>query len=403
MRHFGHLAEAERERLFARPPEEVRRDDAPDRLAVALGATLYTPATHPALAASLERCAQRGVLSTVLCLEDAVADHDVPAAEANLVAALHEHVRSAARTGGCDGRRGPLLFVRVRSADQVSRVVDALGADVAALTGVVLPKVTAATAESMLDAVAQAGASAGHRLLAMPVLESAPVMHAETRPAELAALAAVLAQRRAEVLAVRLGTTDLAGLYALRRPRGLTVYDVAVLAHLIADVVNVLGRADGSRFVVTGPVWEHFGGAGEAHAAFVREVGLDLANGLLGKTVIHPGQAAVVHGASVVGHEDFVDACDVLAMGAAGGVAASRARASMNEARPHGAWARAVMARAAVFGVARPGVGAGDLADAASRAAAGAGTTGAAGVAGTGAGAGAGVVAGAGAAVGAGP
>ena len=371
MRHFGHLAETERERLFACPPEEVRRDDAPDRLAVALGATLYTPATHPNLAASLERCAQRGVLSTVLCLEDAVADRDVPAAEANLVTALHEHVaRSSAGDGGCAGSRGPLVFVRARSADQVARVVDALGADVAALTGVVLPKVTAATAEPMLDAVARAGARAGHRLLAMPVLESAPVMHVETRPAELAGLAAVLARRRADVLAVRLGTTDLAGLYGLRRPRGLTAYDVAVLAHLIADVVNVLGRADGTGFVVSGPVWEHFGG----DDAFGREVVLDLANGLLGKTVIHPGQAAVVHGAAVVGHEDFVDACDVLAMAAAGGgVAASRARASMNEARPHGAWARTVLARAAVFGVARPGVTAGDLADAASLAAAGAG------------------------------
>ena len=373
MRHFGHLAEAERERLFSLVPEEVRRDDAPERLALALGATLYTPATHPGLAVSLERCARRGVLSTVLCLEDAVADHDLPAAEANLVAALHEHVarRSLAEDerGPCAGG-DPLVFVRVRSVDQVSRVVDALGADVAALTGLVLPKVTAATVTPMLDAVAVAGARAGHRLLSMPVLESAPVMHAETRPAELAALAAVLDERRAEVLAVRLGTTDLAGLYGLRRPRGLTVYDVAVLAHLIADVVNVLGRADGSGFVVTGPVWEHFGG----DDAFAREVGLDLANGLSGKTVIHPGQAAVVHGAAVVAHEDFVDACDVLAMASAGGgVAASRARASMNEARPHGAWARAVLARASVFGVAHPGVGAGDLADAASLAAAGLG------------------------------
>lgn len=369
MRHFGHLADAEREALFAVAPGTVRRGDPASRLALALGATLYTPATHPDLTGSLRRCAGRGVVSTVLCLEDSVADHQVPAAEANLVAALRSHAAGGSGAASAD-EDGPLVFVRVRCAEQVARVVDALGDDARVLTGFVLPKVTAATAEPMLDAVAQASRGVGHRLLAMPVLESAPVMHAETRAAELGALARTFAERRDDVLAVRLGTTDLAGLYGLRRPRGLTVYDVALLAHLIADVVNVLGRSDGSGFVVTGPVWEHFGGAA-AHDALVREVGLDLANGLLGKTVIHPRQAAVVHAAAVVSHEDLADARDVVALGAAGGgVGASRTGTSMNEARPHGAWARAVLARADVFGVARAGVTATDLAAAAASAAA---------------------------------
>lgn len=374
MRHFDHLAEAQREALFAVAPGTVRRSDGPARLALALGATLYTPATHPDLTASLRRCAGRGVVSTVLCLEDAVADHQVPAAEANLAAALRSHAAEGSGAGAGAGgapadEAGPLVFVRVRCAEQVARVADALGDDARVLTGFVLPKITAATAEPMLDAVAQASRSVGHRLLAMPVLESAPVMHAETRAAELGSLARIFADRRGEVLAVRLGTTDLAGLYGLRRPRGLTVYDVALLSHLIADVVNVLGRADGSGFVVTGPVWEHFGGG--AHDALVREVGLDLANGLLGKTVIHPRQAAVVHAASVVSHEDLADARDVVALGASGGgVGASRVGASMNEARPHAAWARGVLARADVFGVARAGVTPTDLAAAAASAAA---------------------------------
>lgn len=376
MRHFSHLAEAERGALFAVAPGTVRRSDVPARLALALGATLYTPATHPDLTGSLRRCALRGVVSTVLCLEDAVADHQVPAAEENLVAALRSHAAEGSRSGvetGTGGapadEEGPLVFVRVRCAEQVARVVDALGGDARVLTGFVLPKVTAATAEPMLDAVARSSRSVGHRLLAMPVLESAPVMHAETRPAELAALARIFAERRDDVLAVRLGTTDLAGLYGLRRPRGLTVYDVALLSDLIGDVVNVLGRADGSGFVVTGPVWERFGGS-VAHDALVREVGLDLANGLLGKTVIHPRQAAVVHAAAVVSHDDLADARDVVALEAAGGgVGASRAGASMNEARPHGAWARAVLARADVFGVARAGVTPTDLAASAEAAA----------------------------------
>lgn len=63
------------------------------------------------------------------------------------------------------------------------------------------------------------------------------------------------------MLAVRLGATDLCAAYGLRRPRDLTVYDLHLIADVIADVVNVLGRADDTGFVVSGPVWEYFSGA----------------------------------------------------------------------------------------------------------------------------------------------
>ena len=55
MRHFAYLTDAERARLFHVPPQAFTRDDDTDRLAVALGASLYSPATRPSLAKDLLR------------------------------------------------------------------------------------------------------------------------------------------------------------------------------------------------------------------------------------------------------------------------------------------------------------------------------------------------------------
>jgi len=150
------------------------------------------------------------------------------------------------------------------------------------------------------------------------------------------------------------------------------------VANAIADVVNMLGRADGTGFTVTGPVWEYFTGGERLfkprlrssvfaeHGAqelrhslllhdldgLIREVQLDKANGLVGKTVIHPSHVAAVHALSVVTHEEFADANVVLSAASPGGVVRSEYGNKMNEVNPHRLWARKVLLRAHCFGVA---------------------------------------------------
>ncbi|MBW8483476.1 HpcH/HpaI aldolase/citrate lyase family protein [Actinomadura parmotrematis] len=369
MRHFDHIDTALRKHLFFRHPRGFDRHDDPAVLAVALGATLYTPAIRPRLADDVAKAAARGVTSLVVCLEDAVADADLPAAEANAVAQLrllHER-----------GGPAPLLFVRVRAPEQVGDLVERLGDAAALLTGFVLPKFTGASGGPFLDAVAAAADRTGLRLLAMPVIESREAVHTETRADLLREVALLLAKHRERILAVRIGATDMSSAYGLRRPPDLTIYDIGPVAGVIADVVNVLGRADGTGHVVTGPVWEYFS-AGErmfkpqlrqtpfeAQQAvplrsrligtdldgLIREVHLDKANGLTGKTVIHPSHVAAVHALSVVTHEEYCDAADILGVAGGGAMASSYAN-KMNEAKPHRAWAERLMLRAHVFGVA---------------------------------------------------
>jgi citrate lyase beta subunit len=378
MRHFGHLASELRGELFHREPQEFTADSPAGTLAVALGATLYSPATRPHLAQDVLKQAALGVVSMVLCLEDSIDDRDVAAGEANIV---RQFAELAARPGVESAL--PLLFIRVRTPAQITDLVARLGDTARLLSGFVLPKFTEETGVPFLEALTNAEAASGRRLFAMPVLESPELLHLESRVETLYGVFRTVDKYRERVLALRLGVTDFCSSYGLRRAPAMTAYDVQIVASVIADVVNVLGRADGSGFTVTGPVWEYFRHhermfkpqlrqspfTPEAEDlrdslirhdldGLLREIELDRANGLQGKTCIHPSHVPVVNALSVVTHEEYCDAADILQEGrSGGGVLRSAYTNKMNEVKPHRAWAERTMRRAEVFGVAREEVG----------------------------------------------
>ncbi|GAA2911652.1 HpcH/HpaI aldolase/citrate lyase family protein [Streptomyces mexicanus] len=384
MRHFGHLSPEVRQRLFHQEPAEFTADSPARLLSAALGATLYSPATRPHLADDILKQAARGVVSMVLCLEDSIGDADVAYGEENLVAQFTD-LAARARTGeGGESADVPLLFVRVRVPGQITDLVRRLGPAVRLLSGFVLPKFTGERGLPFLEAVQEAEAVAGRRLFAMPVLESPELLYRESRVETLEGIYRAVDKYRDRVLALRLGVTDFCSSYGLRRSPDMTAYDVQVVASVIADVVNMLGRADGTGFTVTGPVWEYFGKRTrmfkpqlrqspfvqvqaaelrerlieEAMDGLLREISLDQANGLLGKTCIHPSHVLPVHALSVVSHEEFSDAVDILRPErCGGGVLRSAYTNKMNEVKPHRAWAERTLLRAEVFGVARQDVG----------------------------------------------
>ncbi|MFI0989724.1 HpcH/HpaI aldolase/citrate lyase family protein [Streptomyces exfoliatus] len=405
MRHFGHIPSATRAGLFHREPAEFTADSPARTLAVALGATLYSPATRPRLADDVRKQAARGVVSMVLCLEDSISDADVEDGEANLVRQFADLAAGTvtdadtATAPGADSATGttpdagaatdvPLLFIRVREPRQITDLVTRLGESVRLLSGFVLPKFTETRGRAFLEALTQAERTSGRRLFAMPVLESPELLHLETRAETLAGIASITDKYRDQVLALRLGVTDFCSAYGLRRSPDMTAYDVKIVANVIADVVNVLGRSDGTGFTVTGPVWEYFrpgermfkpqlrrspfleGRAEDLRTALIehdldgllREIELDRANGLLGKTCIHPTHVVPVHALSVVSHEEWSDAQDILRPEqCGGGVLRSAYTNKMNEVKPHRAWAERILQRAEVFGVAHEDVGFVDL------------------------------------------
>ncbi|MFD7243528.1 HpcH/HpaI aldolase/citrate lyase family protein [Streptomyces massasporeus] len=377
MRHFGHVAPEVRKRLFFREPGVFTPDSPARLLAAALGATLYSPATRPRLADDVLKQAGRGVVSMVLCLEDSIDDADVGPGEENLV-------RQLTALDDLPDADLPLLFIRVRTPEQIPDLVRRLGPAVRQLSGFVLPKFTEERGIPFLEALAIAEAESGRRLFAMPVLESPELLYRESRVETLEGISRAIDKYRERVLALRLGVTDFCSSYGLRRGPDMTAYDVQIVASVIADVVNMLGRADGTGFTVTGPVWEYFRVQErmfkpqlrqspflEVQAAelrekliehamdgLLREISLDQANGLLGKTCIHPSHVLPVHALSVVSHEEFSDAQDILRPErGGGGVLRSAYTNKMNEVKPHRAWAERTLLRAEVFGVANQDIG----------------------------------------------
>ncbi|BET50413.1 HpcH/HpaI aldolase/citrate lyase family protein [Kitasatospora aureofaciens] len=388
MRHFGQIAPDVRKRLFHQEPCSFTADSPAKLLSAALGATLYSPATRPSLADDILKQGARGLVSMVLCLEDSIDDADVPVGEANLVRQLTD----LAERSGDDV---PLLFIRVRTPEQIPDLVRRLGPAVRLLSGFVLPKFTEERGIPFLEALTAAEATSGRRLFAMPVLESPDLLYRESRVQTLEGIFRAVDKYRDRVLALRLGVTDFCSSYGLRRGPDMTAYDVQIVASVIADVVNMLARADGTGFTVTGPVWEYFrvqermfkpqlrqspfleGQAVELRQKLIehsmdgllREISLDRANGLLGKTCIHPSHVLPVHALSVVSHEEFSDAQDILRPErCGGGVMRSAYTNKMNEVKPHRAWAERTLLRAEIFGVANEDIGfvellAADLAD----------------------------------------
>jgi len=365
MRHFSHLSPELG--LFAQTPVEFHRHSDRAILAPALGATLYVPADRPELPRLVGQAFDRGVRSMVICLEDGIPDAALTAAEDLLPTQLAQ----------LDDDRSPLLFVRVRDPEHLTRVSHKLGAQIERLTGFVFPKCQPGNAEAFLDAALGAARAHGVRLLSMPILETPDLAWFETRRRTLGTLFELFESRRDEILAVRFGATDISGLFGLRRPAGLSIYDIEVVRSLIGDVVNQFRRM-GSSHVVTGPVWEYFhiderifkpdlrqtpfreraaqpvreALLNVALDGLIREVELDKANGLLGKTVIHPTHVPVVHALLAVTHEEYSDALAISRSG--GGVSASLYVNKMNEMRPHALWAERTLLRATAFGVTAP-------------------------------------------------
>ena len=290
---------------------------------LALGGTLYLPATRLDLEPALLGGRIPGLRSAVICLEDAVLGADLPAALANLSRFLRRLQHAAAP--------GAMLFVRPRTPAMLGRILRMPGAE--RLAGFVLPK---ATADSLPAWLALPFAP-GHRL--MPTLETREIWD----PAETRRLREQLLAVQDRVLALRIGGNDLLSALGLRRSALRTCYD-GPLGPLIAALAGCFLPHG---FALSGPVMERF-----ADLHLLREeIARDLEHGLSSKTAIHPAQLPVIHGALAVGSEELAQARDLLC----GDAPAVFARAgAMCEPATHARWAEALVRRADLFGVADP-------------------------------------------------
>lgn len=382
MKFFTYFYENELEALFFQKPNEFNKYSDRELLSYGLGATLYMPATRPNIHQDLLSKKHEGLTSLVIDLEDAVSDNETENAEVLLVQELQK-LYSVISKNYVTSDDLPLMFIRIRNLEQLKRIKEQLGSVIQLLTGVVLPKFNAESGEELLEEVSNIH-NEYNPFYAMPILESDKIIQKETRLTELLAIKHMLDRYKDNILNVRIGATDFCGLYGIRRSVDTTVYEIAVLRDCIGDIINVFQRSE-SPYVISGPVWEYFsskprmlkpqlrqtpfreryGDEGlklrselidHNMDGLIREVLMDIANGLTGKTIIHPTHIKAVQALNVVTYEEYIDAISIIESAKShNGVKKSNFSNKMNEIKPHLFWAKKMILKSQLYGVLHEG------------------------------------------------
>jgi citrate lyase beta subunit len=311
--------------------------------ALELGASLYVPSVRSNLFAIARGTKYPFVRSVIFCTEDAIRADELPRGMDN----LREMLRQLAVAGQANGRGGPrklpMLFIRPRDPGALGELLRMEGIE--RVAGFVLPKITLKNVDDYFDRFRPSD-----RFVAMPTLETAEVFD----PGEMASLRRCLLQEpyRKRILAVRIGGNDLLNLLELRRPPGGTIYDTPV-GQTIGQLVTQW-RPHGFR--LAGPVCDLL----NHPDVLVRETRQDLAMGLLCKSAVHPEQVRVIEEQYRVGEEDLRLAEQLLGKVAPGEdrvrlterPAVFRYADTMCEPVTQRRWARGILARARLYGVA---------------------------------------------------
>ncbi|EKN43929.1 MULTISPECIES: HpcH/HpaI aldolase/citrate lyase family protein [Pseudomonas syringae group] len=290
----------------------------------ALGATLYMPATRDDILDVVFAEKLPELRSLVVCLEDAVALIDIETALVNL-----RQVLTRIHDRGGRPANGPLLFVRPRDA-AMARILNDWPL-MAHVDGFVVPKLSLKTLSSWEQAVTNPA------LALMPTLETPEVFN-PTAMVELGqALKANLDER---IIALRIGGNDLMGCLGLRRNPAMTLYGTP-MGYVIPMLAGVMGSQG---FALTAPVFEQLA----TPDILQQELTLDIANGLVGKTAIHPSQVNIIQNALRVSLEDMNSARMILNSVAP---AVFKYNDAMCEPATHYKWATHIMERAKWHGV----------------------------------------------------
>lgn len=322
-------------------------------LQYAVGALLYTPAFHPKIVETIRNHTYPHLKTWAFCLEDSMADEAVEAASDSLVASLYQ-LAELVSSGQCAKESLPLIFIRVRHADQITELFAKLKDIDWLLTGFIAPKFECSNMMGYLTAIEQINETSGHVIYLMPILESQRVIFLESRHDELLGIRKALQASAKYILNVRVGGNDFCNQFGLRRSLTESIYDMGLIKDILVDILNVFGRD----FVVSAPVWEYFGNEDD-HAWQVgleKELRQDRLNGFVGKTAVHPSQLLSIQQSLMIDEADYQDALQIMnwqdeRFGVSKGVQIQR----MNEVRVHQQWAKKTLALASIYGVKRNG------------------------------------------------
>ena len=164
------MTQEDRETIFFKSPEPFDKETPRAILAYALGATLYMPGTRESIAKEIISRKNTGLASTVFCLEDSIGDSEVSFAEENLTTQVKE-IYKALKNQEIQSVDLPLIFIRVRTPEQILRLMESMGDSSKIIAGFVFPKFTSASYR-YLEVIKSLNNEATGPFYGMPIIES---------------------------------------------------------------------------------------------------------------------------------------------------------------------------------------------------------------------------------------
>ena len=303
-----------------------------------LGASLYMPATRQDIWQVIKRDKLPTINSIIICVEDAVSHDDVELALQRLQELLNTwaaHIDSindpsTPQNNKQEQPTRPLVFVRPRNPMMLQKLAHYKHIEL--LDGFVMPKVDMCSLSNWRVACQNLSTDQ----LLMPTLETAALFNPHHNQELAIGFKEAFSQ---PVFALRIGGNDLFAALRLRRPKNSIVYDtpIGTLAY------QLLGCFVPHGFYLTAPVFEYL----DQPTLFMQELTRDVSLGLVGKTVIHPNQIALVQQAYCVPASTLDEAQAILHSEAK---AVFKYNNTMLEPATHRAWATEIINRAKVFG-----------------------------------------------------
>ena len=285
---------------------------------MALGATLYIPATRTDIPLILNQKKQIWIRSVIICTEDAISEVDLAPALANIQSVLAQI------------RPSPILkFIRPRNLKVFTQLIKMPGIE--NINGFVLPKVDESNLLSYGEIVAQLPT-----LFLMPTIET-DLAFSRNR---LEMFREKLAELTNPILCVRIGGNDLLGLLKLKHPKNHTIYDTP-LRNVINDIILTFRPAG---YKLAAPIFEYLNN----HKLLQQEVVLDTMHGLFTKAAVHPSQVAVIESSYRVCKQDL-DLAKIALQEK--NTAIFKLNEQMVEPSTHRFWAEDLLQRAEHYGV----------------------------------------------------
>ena len=285
-----------------------------------LGAPLYMPGNRRDIMEIANGEKYSMLRSMIFCTEDAISKSEVDSCVRHIGLCLQGFRESSSR----------FRFIRARNPEILARLLEL--PDIEKVDGFVLPKFTEEVFHAYFDQLQ------GTTFKVMPTLETKEVFDVNAMTAlRQGLLQDDIAER---VLMLRIGGNDLMNLLGIRRPRSFTIYETP-LGNVISQLVTIFKPYG---FSLSAPVFEYL----DDSITLQKEMKLDLAYGLLGKTAIHPAQVPAIEAVYAVDIEDYEMA---LSLSDTEAPAVFRMHDAMCEVATHQNWATDIINRQRCYGI----------------------------------------------------